>query len=219
MDLISTVIPLALVVGLSPLPIMPAVLILMTPRARSNAAAFLAAWLVALTAVVGVAALITGAPDPDPVSDEGIGWIQVVTGAAFLVLAALKWLRRPRPGDAKEQPAWMAALDSYMPRQAARLGALLAAANPKNLVMALAAGAEIALLATSPVNVAAAIAVFVVVGSLGVGTPIVMHRMLGDRAQPALARMKDWLDRNSTALSVGVLVVLGVLLLAGGLTA
>jgi threonine/homoserine/homoserine lactone efflux protein len=106
-----------------------------------------------------------------------------------------------------------------MPRQAARLGALLAAANPKNLVMALAAGAEIALLATSPVNVAAAIAVFVVVGSLGVGTPIVMHRMLGDRAQPALARMKDWLDRNSTALSVGVLVVLGVLLLAGGLTA
>ena len=211
-------IPLALVVGLSPLPIMPAVLILMTPRARSNAAAFLAAWLVALTGVVVAATLITGAPDPDPVSDEGVGWIKVITGGAFLVLAAVKWLRRPRPGDAKQTPGWMTALDSYTPRQAARLGALLAAGNPKNLIMALAAGAEIALLATGAASIAVAIATFVLIGSLGVGTPIVMHRVLGERAQPALARLKQWLDRNSTSLSVGVLVILGGLLLASGLT-
>jgi threonine/homoserine/homoserine lactone efflux protein len=217
-DLISTMIPLALVVGLSPLPIMPAVLILMTPGARANAAAFLGAWLVALTAVVVVVTLLTGAPDPDPVSDEGIGWIKVVTGSAFLVLAAVKWLRRPRAGAAKEPPAWMAALDSYTPRQAARLGALLAAGNPKNLIMAVAAGAEIALLATGAGAVVVAIMTFVLVGSLGVGTPIVMHRVLGDRAQPALGRLKAWLDRNSTALSVGVLVVLGVIVLVGGLT-
>ena len=49
MELVGTILPLALVVGLSPLPILPMVLIVMTPRARRNSRAFLGAWLVALT--------------------------------------------------------------------------------------------------------------------------------------------------------------------------
>ena len=71
------------------------VLILMTPRARPNSLAFLGAWLVALTAVVLGALLLAGVRDPAPPDDKGIGWIQVVTGVAFLALAAVKWLRRP----------------------------------------------------------------------------------------------------------------------------
>lgn len=219
MDLLSTVLPLALVVGLSPLPIMPAVLILMSPRARANSRAYLAAWLVALTAVVLVALLVTGLRAPDEASDEGVGWIQVVTGAAFLVLALVKWLRRPRSGEDKQPPAWMSALSSYTPAQSARLGAMLAAANPKNLAMALAAGVEIPLVTSGPAATVGAVAIFVLVGTIGVGTPIVVHRVLGDRAEPTLARWKDWLDRNSTALAVGVLLVLGVLLLAKGIPA
>lgn len=219
MDIVGTIIPLALVVGLSPLPILPMVLILMTPRARSNSAAFLGAWLVGLTAIVLVALLLAGSQDPAPPDDEGIGWIQVVTGAAFLALALVKWLRRPAPGAPKEPPSWMSALDSYTPRQSARLGAALAAANPKNLVMALAGGAEIAALTTGAGGALVGVGVFVLVGSVGVGTPVVAHRLLGDRAPEVLGNWKVWLERNSTALGVGVLVVLGVLLLAKGLTA
>ena len=152
MDLVGTILPLALVVGLSPLPILPMVLVLMTPRARPNSLAFLGAWFVALTAIVLGALLLAGVRDPAPPDEKGIGWIQVVTGVAFLALALVKWLRRPRPGDAKEPPTWMSALDSYTPRQSAALGAGLAAGNPKNLVMAIAAGAEIAALTTSAGN-------------------------------------------------------------------
>ncbi len=219
MEIVGTLIPLALVVGLSPLPILPMVLILMTPRARSNSAAFLGAWLVGLTAIVLVAFLLAGSQDPAPPDDEGIGWIQVATGAAFLALALGKWLRRPAPGAPKEPPAWMSALDSYTPRQSARLGAALAAGNPKNLVMALAAGAEIAVLTTGVGGALTGVAVFVVVGSIGVGTPVLAHRLLGERAPEVLGGWKVWLERNSTALGIGVLVVLGVLLLVKGLTA
>jgi threonine/homoserine/homoserine lactone efflux protein len=215
--MIGTVLPLALVVGLSPLPILPAVVLLMTPRARANGPAYLAAWLVALTALVLVAVALGGLADPDEPTDEGIGWIQVATGAAFLVMAAVKWLTRPRPGAPKEPPTWLAALDTYTPRQSARLGALLASANPKNLVMALAAGAEIALLAEGTGQTAAGVAAFVAIGSMGVATPILAHAVLGDRATPALERGRAWLDRNSTALSVGVLVLLGALLLLKGI--
>jgi hypothetical protein len=219
MELIGTILPLALVVGLSPLPILPIVLIVMTPGARPNSRTFLTAWLVTLTGVVLGALAIAGVRDPAPPDEAGIGWIQVVTGAVFLLLGIAKWLRRPAPGTTSEPPTWMSALDSYTPRQSAGLGAALAAGNPKNLMMALAAGVEIAAITTTPGSAAVAVAVFVLVGSFGVATPVAAHRLLGDRAPEVLGRWKAWLEQNSTALGVGVLVVLGVLLLVKGLTA
>jgi hypothetical protein len=219
MDLIGTIVPLALVVGLSPLPILPMVLVLMTTRARPNSRAFLGAWFVALTALVLGALLLAGVRDPAPPDDQGIGWIQVVTGVVFLALALVKWLRRPSPGESKEPPAWMTALDSYTPRQSAGLGAALAAGNPKNLVMAVAAGAEIAAITTSTGNALAGVGVFVLVGSIGVATPVIAHRLLGDRAPEVLGGWKSWLEANSTALAVAVLGILGVMLLAAGLSA
>jgi hypothetical protein len=219
MDLVGTILPLALVVGLSPLPILPMVLIVMTSRARANSLSFLVAWLVALTAVVIGALLLAGTQDPAPPDDKGIGWIQVVTGVAFLALALVKWLRRPAPGSAKEPPSWMTALDSYTPRQSAALGAGLAAGNPKNLVMALAAGAEIAALTATTGAALAGVGIFVLVGSIGVATPAVAHRLLGDRAPQVLGSWKLWLERNSTALGVEVLLVLGAMLLAKGVSA
>lgn len=216
--MISTVLPLALVVGLSPLPILPAVVLLMTPRSRENGLAYLAAWTVTLTLVVTVAVWLGSLADPVEPTDEGIAWIQVLTGSAFLMMAAVKWLKRPRTGATKGPPAWLAALDSYGPRHSARLGALLAGANPKNLVMALAAGAEIAVLADGAGAMAAGVAGFVAVGSIGVATPVIAHAVFGSRAATSLERGRGWLDRNSTALSVGVLVLLGALLILKGLS-
>ncbi len=217
MDLVGTMVPLALVVGLSPLPIMPVVLLLMTPRARANSAAFLAAWVVCLTALVVLAALLAGGTDPAAPSNEEVGWVSLVTGVIFLVMAAWKWLHRPAPGQPKESPGWLATLDDYTAGQSARLGVLLAGANPKVVVMALAAGAEIAVLVQGSGARVLAGALFVLVGSIGVGTPVVVHRLLGARATPWLERAKSWLERNSTALSVAVLLVLGVLLVLSAL--
>ncbi len=217
MELFGTVLPLAIVVGLSPLPIVPAVLLTMTPRARANGLAYLGAWLACLSVLVAGTLLVGGASDPQDPGEESIAWIQVVTGVAFLVVAVVKWVRRPRAGEPAKQPAWMAALDGYGPAQAARLGGVLAVGNPKNLLMALAAGAEIALLVDGPGRAATAGAMFVVIGSLGVGVPIVGYLLLGDRAAPGLASLRDWLERNGTALAIGVLLVLAVMLLLRGL--
>lgn len=216
-ELVGTVVPLALVVGLSPVSVMPAILLLMTPRARANGPAYLGALVIALTALVLVALALGGLSDPEPASEQGVGWIQVVTGSVFLVLAVVKWVRRPRAGQAKPPPAWMAAVTTYTPRQSARLGVLLAVANPKILLMALAAGAEIAYLAEGSAQKAAAVAVFVAVGCVGVAVPVLLHAVMGQRAGPGLERGRVWLERNSTALSIGVLVLLGVLLLLEGL--
>lgn len=214
--MIAIVLPLALVVGLSPLPILPAVVLLMTPRARGNARAYLGAWLLTLTSLVLLAVWLGSLADPEPPSEEGVGWIQVGTGVVFLVMAVVKWAKRPRAGQPKPPPQWLVALDSYTPARSARLGALLGA-NPKNLIMSLAAGAEIALLTVGWGSTLVGVVGFVVIASLGVATPIVAHAVLGDRATPALRRGRAWLEANSTALSVGVLVLLATLLLLKGL--
>ena len=218
MELIGTVLPLALVVGLSPLPIMPAVLLLLGPGARRNGPAYLAAWVVALTLVVLIALWLGSRADPGPATDEGIGWLQVVTGSVFLVMGLVKWLRRS-PTDVAKAPAWMSALDSYTPGQSARLGALMAAANPKNLPMDLAAGAEIAVFADSGGRAAWGVLLFVAVSSAGIAAPILSHAALGARAEPWLRRAKVWLDGNGDRLTVGVLVVIGALLVFKGLPA
>ena len=217
MDLIGTVLPLAIVIGLSPLPIMPAILLLMTPRARVNGFAFLGAWLVGLTLLVLLTVVLATLSGPSDATEQGVGWIQLLTGLAFLGLAAVKWLRRPRPGGPAKAPGWLTALTSYEPRQSARLGAALAMGNPKNIAMALAAGAEIAYLAQDAAAMTVGVVAFVLISTIGVGTPILLFAVAGERARPALERGRAWLERNSTALGVGVLVVLGVLLVLKGL--
>ena len=217
--MVETILPLALVIGLSPLPIIPAILLLMTPRARGNATAFLCAWLAALTGLVVAMIALGAVVDPAQPDEGGITWIKVVTGGAFLAMALVKWLRRPRPGQPPKTPRWVAELEHYTPRRSARLGALLAAGNPKNLLMSLAAGAEIALLAGSAAATAAAAAGFIAVSSIGVATPILARAVLGERAAPALRSGRAWLDRNATVLSVGVLTALGVALVLRGTVA
>ena len=74
-SVLTELIPLALVVALSPLSIIPAVLVLHTPRPRPTGLAFLAGWLVGLavlTAIfVEVSSLLGGLVTSRPVGRHG----------------------------------------------------------------------------------------------------------------------------------------------------
>lgn len=217
---IVSVLALALVVGLSPLPVIPAMLLLTDSGGLANARAYLFAWLIGLTSLIGVAVLIGGLGEPYADAEQSAGWLEIVVGGLLLLAAVIKVMRsRKAGGQPKEPPAWQAALDSYGTGQSARLGFLFAIGNPKNLAAAFAAGAEIALLSPSVATSLVAVTAFVVIGSLGVATPIVAAWVLGTRADDVLAWLRSFLERRGTAVSVGVLVVLGAVLLARGLIA
>ena len=134
-------IPLALVVALSPLSIIPAVLVLHTPRPRPTGLAFLAGWLVGLavlTAIfIEVSDLIGGVGNKPP---GWASWLRVVVGAALIVFGVYRWLTRKRSGHT---PRWLQSMSKLTPLRAAGTAAVLTVANPKVLFICAAAGLAI----------------------------------------------------------------------------
>ncbi|HWV76048.1 MAG TPA: GAP family protein, partial [Isoptericola sp.] len=168
--------PVAVGVLISPLPIVAVVLMLVSRRAKANAAAFLIGWFVAVLVVVGLVAVLAGSAVPD---DEGTPlWaaiVKIVLGLGLLLLAVKQWRGRPREGVAPETPKWMAAIDQFTPGKALGLAVLLSAVNPKNLLLVVSGGAAIAAAAPGDTDaqVVAAV-VFALIASAGVVTPLVI---------------------------------------------
>ena len=65
-EAIGNVLPAAVGVALSPIPIIAVILMLSTPRARSNGPAFAVGWVLGLAVVSAIVLLLAGdADDPD----------------------------------------------------------------------------------------------------------------------------------------------------------
>ncbi len=101
---LTELIPLALVVAISPLSIIPAVLVLHTPRPKPTSLAFLAGWifgLAALTAIFVEVSSLLGGLDKTP---TWASWLRIVIGIALIVFGVFRWLTRKRSAHT---PAWM----------------------------------------------------------------------------------------------------------------
>jgi hypothetical protein len=67
-------------------PIIAVILILGTPKARSNGPAFAAGWVLGLVAVSTVVVLVaSGSDDPDSGTSTAVGIVEVAIGALFLL--------------------------------------------------------------------------------------------------------------------------------------
>ncbi|MCB1299565.1 MAG: GAP family protein, partial [Microthrixaceae bacterium] len=129
---VGSLLPVAVAVAISPIPIIAVVVILGTPRARINGLAFAAGWVVGLAAVATAVLVLTGASgadDPTSSSATGANWVQVTLGVALLALAARQWKGRPGPGEQAELPEWMEKVDRFGPGASTGAGLVLSAAN------------------------------------------------------------------------------------------
>ncbi|HEX5713401.1 MAG TPA: GAP family protein [Solirubrobacterales bacterium] len=216
-EAIGDLLPSALAVALSPIPIVAVVLVLGAPRARTAGPAFALGWIAGLLAVsVVVLLLVGGGSDPDH-DDPGLDWLKVAIGVLFLLMAAKQWSKRPRPGEQPEQPSWMASVDSAGPARAALLGTALSGANPKNLALTLAAAASIAEAGLDSADEAIATAAFVAVGSATVAGAVLFHLLAGARAAAPLAAVRRFMAQNNAVIMMVVLLLLGAKLLGDGL--
>ncbi len=218
-EAIGQVLPMAVGVALSPVPIIAVVLMLVSQRARVNGPIFVVGWLFGLAAV-GV--LVLGIVGPNNTDDSGepatwVSWLKIVLGALLLLLAVKQWRSRPHGGEQPEMPKWMGAIDAFTPVKAGGAGVVLSALNPKNLLLAIGAGAAIALTGISGGEQAVAYAVFAVIGTIGVAAPVVIFFLMGDRAPQMLAGLRTWMGRNNAVIMTVLLLVLGTKLVGDGI--
>ena len=215
---IGDVLPAAVGVDLSPIPIIAVVLVLGTPKARSNGPAFAVGWVSGLTVVsVVVLVVASGSEVAGSTEADGAAWGTLLLGVLLLVLAARKWRSRPSAGEDASLPAWVDTVDSFTPVKSLVTGVTLSAANPKNLALTLAAAASIAQSGGDAADETVAVAVFVALGSLTVVGPVIFSLVAPDRARAPLAAVTQFMAAHSAAIMVVILLVLGAKLVGDSL--
>jgi threonine/homoserine/homoserine lactone efflux protein len=217
---IGQVLSLGVGVALSPVPIIGVVLMLSTPRARSNALAFLAGWIAGLAVVGAILLLVSSGAKA---SESGapadwVNWLKIVLGVLLLALAARQWRGRPRAGEEAAMPGWMQAIDTFRAPKAAGLAVLLSAVNPKNLLLVVAAAAAISQTGASTGGQAVALAVFIAIGTIGPGAPVAIYFAMGERSKHVLDELKAWMSHNNGAIMAVICLVIAAKLIGDGIS-
>ena len=215
-EVVAEVLPLAIGIAASPFPIIPVILLLFTARPLAASSAFLAGWVLgiaaATTVFIGLANLVQAFDEPP-------------TWASWARYCPWCWAARlgragvgGPPRDSDEAPGWMQSIEGATPAKAARLALLLSAANPKIVLLAAAAGLAIGAAELSSAGTLAAAAAFTAMAATTVALPVLLYALLGSRMLTPLASARDWLQANNAAVMAVVILVIGALLIARGIT-
>jgi hypothetical protein len=213
--------PLAIGIALSPIPIIAVVLMLTTPRARANGPAFVLGWLLGLGVVGAIVLAIAGPADASSSGEPAtwVSWLKIVLGAGLLLVAARQFRGRPHGDEQAAMPKWMGAIDQFKPGAALGSGVLLAGANPKNLLLAVGGAAAIAQTGIAAGEQVIAYLIFALIGTIGVGAPVVIYFGMGERSQEVLAKLKDRMGQHNAVIMSVLCLIIGVKLIGDAITA
>lgn len=207
--------PLALVVALSPLTVIPAVLVLHTPRARATGLAFLTGWLAGLAALtvgfVALSGLFDGLHRQPP---AWASWLRIAVGSALIIAGGYLWATRRRHTGV---PGWLRSLTELTPPRAGLTAAALTVVRPEVLSMCAAAGLSIGSAGLGLTGSWPAVGVFVAAAGSSVAIPILGYLAASERLDPALVRLKDWMQRRHAVMLAVVLIAIGAMVVYNGI--
>jgi len=211
---LTELIPLALVIALSPLTIIPAILMLHTPQPRPTSLAFLAGWVLGVGVITAAAVVASDLADGLDRKSPAAPYVRIVIGAALVVFGGYRWMTRHR---AQHTPKWLNAMTSAGPGRAFLTGVTLTVANVKVLAMCVAAGAAIGTAALGRTGAWQAVAVFTALASASVALPVLGYLVAGKQLDEPLNKLKRWMEDNHSAMVGVILVVIGAALLYKGI--
>jgi threonine/homoserine/homoserine lactone efflux protein len=218
---VGEILPLALVVTISPINVIPVILLLFTKRPLVNASFFFVGFVAGVAAILVALVAAAEAVDLSPGSGHST-WVAVLKlalGAYLLVAAVRKFRGRPRAGVEGAMPKWMNGIAEFQPGRSLGAGLALGSVNPKNVVVGFAAAATIASETASRGQQIGAIAIYVLVAVLGVAAPILVTAFLGDRAPKVLEGWRVWLTQNNATVMSVLFLIFGVVLIGQGIEA
>ena len=215
-SVIGQILPLAFAVALSTLPIIAALLILLSPAKPLVSIALLIGWATGVAVVltvltIGIRLIPSNSPPRD---DTVIGIFRILLGAALIVSSIVAWRRRSQ--QVAETPRWMSSLGRIRPFGALGFGFALAL-RPKNLILSVAAAVIIGEASLKVPDAAVVIVIFTAVGISTVAAPIIGHFSAPEKTQAPLDAARNWITKNSATLMLIVAIVIGVVIIGSGI--
>jgi len=216
---IGEILPLAVGIAISPVPIIAAILMLLSPKAKGASVGFLLGWITGIVVAIVVFTLLSSVlPAQDESGSSPVrGVIKIILGALLLFLALRQWRGRPAEGEQATMPKWMSAIDSMTAGKALGLGFLLSAVNPKNLLMAISAGLIIGGAGLAVEQTVVVIVIFVLLAASTVLIPVVAYLIASERLAGPLDRLRAWLVNNNATIMAVLLLVIGVAVIGKGI--
>jgi threonine/homoserine/homoserine lactone efflux protein len=215
---IGQLLPLALAVALSTVPITAVLTILLSPGSRAGLP-FMLGFLVGNIIVTTAFSLgLRAVPRPASKNTQvEFAIFELVLGAALIAYAVVVFARRRTSGPRDELPRWLRAVGNIRPGPAAGLGVLLTI-RPKSLLLGAAAGLAIGPAHLSPGEFVVCIIVFIVIGTCTVTVPVIITLSRPATARRPLRAAERWIAHNSRTVTILVALVIGTVLIGNGLT-
>jgi hypothetical protein len=219
-SVIGNILPEAVAVAISPVPIIALILMLFSRKAGINSLAFLFGWIMGLAAVGGIVMAIGSTQNMSAGSGASNAsyTLKLLLGILLLFLAARNWRKRPGAGQQPKMPAWMSTIDSIQPVKAFGLAVLLSGINPKNMALTLSAALDIVQKGLATGQTIATMIVFIAVASITIAVPVLLNLFMKDRSARVLNTWKEWLIENNSTVMFILLLVFGILLLGKGIS-
>ncbi|GGD65415.1 GAP family protein [Microbacterium murale] len=218
---IGELLPFALGIAISPLPIIVVILTLLSPKARTSSVGFLSGWLVGiLVVIVTLTALSTFLPAHNasgPSIWEGV--IKLVLGALLLFLAGRQWRKRPANGEIPPLPGWMQKVDGLGFGGALRLGLFLSVVNPKNIIFSTTVAVDLGTSGLALDGIVVGIVLFTSIAASTVLVPVIAYLVAASRLRAPLESLHAWLVRENHTIMCVLFLVLGFSAIGNGLAA
>jgi len=216
-DALKEALPMAIGLAFSPFPLIAIIILLMTPKAKSNSIWFLLGWMLGIYFIGLLVLLIPGLGTNQGEPTVLSGSIRIIAGVILLIFAFKSWLKRPKPGDEIVTPKLFLTIDSFDLKKSMMTGFLFSAANVKNMAFSAAGAVRIHQTLSEDGNTFAALAVFALIGSLVLMIPVMIYVIAGARIEPTFLIWKKWLIKNNKILLVIILGFIGLILIKAGL--
>jgi cytochrome c biogenesis protein CcdA len=219
-DTFFEIIPYAVGIAISPVPLITVILMLFSARAAWNGPAFLLGWALGIGLPCIAVLMLTISNKNVEVTHPSTlaSSLRILLGTLLLFGAVRRWQKRPKPDEETSMPKWMLIIDTISPWKALVIGFLFAdVTNPKNMALTIAGCVLISNASLSMVNSAFLVAVFVSISSAGLAIPVIIYLAGGESAKQTLDAWKLWLTRNNNAVMAILFLVFGLVLLSEGI--
>jgi hypothetical protein len=214
-EIFVNMLPYAIGIAISPVPVITVILTLFSARARANGPSFLLGWAIGIAipaAVILMLAIRTKGDEPLPPSYTA-SILRVALGLALLVFAIRQWSQRHKPSS---KPLLMKVVDSITPWKALLVGFLFAdVTNPKNIALTIGGCMEIST-SRSFSEMAFMLSLFVMISSAGVALPVILYLLGGESSRNTMEGWKQWLVLHKKGVMAILFIIFGLSLIVKG---